>query len=351
MAAAMALLVVVVHASACHASGGDTQAASSAVAPGYCGVTKIEPTMNCQVDDKGAFPLSAGLRATEGGMTWETAQASCRRMCVACARCNYISVSLQLRDCSWFHACDILQLRNEIEGFYKTEAVRNSTTRHQELRPGIHAKRTGRRRRRKNVTRKTKIALLCTRNRTSIEQIERSTRLFPGARWLVIYAHASNGLANKLGALRAAYTIARASGRRLLVRWFTGQENSILQPAAPRGSQFDWAANDGPGISVSPEGAVWDVWGRAVWEGIRDGLFESKKPVFLKPKSTYQRHFNSSLGGVIGQGCALMLHDVHPRNIDDLAEATAFATLARGAAPLVLMKRLTFDVTHPWTRV
>ena len=367
MAAAMALLVVVVHASACHASGGDTQAASSAVAPGYCGVTKIEPTMNCQVDDKGAFPLSAGLRATEGGMTWETAQASCRRMCVACARCNYISVSLQFRDCSWFHACDILQLRNDIEGFYKTEAVRNSTTRHQELRPGIHAKRTGRRRRRKNVTlrtrkpkiarrrknvtRKPKIALLCTRNRTSIEQIERSTRLFPGARWLVIYAHASNGLANKLGALRAAYTIARASGRRLLVRWFTGQENSILQPAAPRGSQFDWAANDGPGISVSPEGAVWDVWGRAVWEGIREGLFESKKPVFLKPKSTYQRHFNSSLGGVIGQGCALMLHDVHPRNLDDLAEATAFATLARGAAPLVLMKRLTFDVTHPWTRV
>ena len=345
MAAAMALFVVVVHVSAYRAS------------TGYYGVTKIEPTMNCQVDDKGAFPL----RAIED-MTWDTAQASCRRMCVACARCNYISVSLRFRDCSWFHACDILQLQNEVEGF-KTEAVRNSTTRHQELRPGTHAKKTGRGRRRKgrrrqgdqrerkSVTRKPKIALLCTRNRTSIEQIKRSTRLFPGARWLIMYAHSSNGLANKLGAIRAAYTIARASGRRLLIRWHTGQEDSILQPASPRGSHFDWAANDGPGIAVSPKGAVWDVWGRALWEERRDGLFLSKRPEFLVPKGTYHLNFNSSLGGVMGQGCAPMLHDVHPRNMDDLEEATAFATLARGAAPLVLMKSLTFDVTHPWTRV
>jgi hypothetical protein len=358
---AAAALTTAQHATWSHALGYD----------GYCGVTKIEPNMNCRVDDKGAFPLRATFWENT---TWETAQASCRRMCVACARCNYMSVSLRYRDCSWFHACDILQLQNEVEGF-KTEAVRHGTTRHQELRPGIHAKRSGRGRRRegrrrqgdqmerKSVklrtrkpksalrTRKPKIALLCTRNRTSIEQIERSMRLFPGARWLILYAHASNGLANKLGGIRAAYTIARASGRRLLIRWHMGQENSILQPAAPRGSHFDWAANDGPGISVSPKGAAWDVWGRAVWAESRDGLFLSKRPAFVRPKSTYERHFNSSLGGVMGQGCALMLHDVHPRNRDDLAEATAFATLASGAAPLVLMKSLTFDVTHPLIRV
>ena len=379
MATAMALLVAVVHAHvhvpAYRASGEDD------TSTGYCNRllqpvrTQTDPNMSCQVDDKGTFPL----RAEKGSMTWETVRDSCRRMCAACARCNYISVSLRFRDCSWFHACDILQLQNEVEGF-RTEAVRNGTTRPTR---GIDAKRSGHRSRRRHGrrgqgvrrtvkpsapggdgrrgqggqlinqrVRKPKITLLCTRNRTSIEQIERSTRLFPGARWLIMYAHSSNGLANKLGGIRAAYTIARASGRRLLIRWHTGQEDSILQPASPRGSHFDWAANDGPGIAVSPKGAVWDVWGRALWEERRDGLFLSKRPEFLVPKSTYHLNFNSSsLGGVMGQGCAPMLHDVHPRNMDDLEEATAFATLARGAAPLVLMKRLTFDVTHPWTRV
>ena len=203
-----------------------------------------------------------------------------------------------------------------------------------------------------------KLVFLCTQNRASIEQIEQSTRLFPGARWLIVYAHPTNGLANKLGGIRAAYTVARASGRRLLIRWHMRQENSILQPAAPRGSHLDWAAKDGPGISVSPNGAVWDVWGRADWYEFRAGRFGpllAKKPAFLRPKGTYQRRFNdssfnSSLRGDTGQGCAPMLHNVHPRNMDDLAEATAFATLASGAAPLVLMQSLTFDVTHPWIR-
>ena len=298
-----------------------------------------------------------------------------------------------------------------VEGF-RTEAVRNGTTRPNR---GIHAKRSGRGRRwvktfaetltprgngrrgqrvrrtvkqsapqrdgrrGKGVRRKVKpsapkrdgrrgqsdqmrrkardpkLVFLCTQNRTSIEQIEQSTRLFPGARWLIAYAHPTNGLANKLGGIRAAYTVARASGRRLLIRWHMRQENSILQPAAPRGSHLDWAAKDGPGISVSPNGAVWDAWGRADWYTIREGPFRSKKPAFLMPKGTYQRRFNdssfnSSLRGDTGQGCAPMLHNVHPRNMDDLAEATAFATLASGAAPLVLMQSLTFDVTHPWIR-
>ena len=285
-----------------------------------------------------------------------------------------------------------------VEGF-KTEAVRNGTTRPTRA---IHAKRSGRGRRgqgvrrtvkpsapkrggrrgkgvrrtvkpsapkrdgrrgqsgqmRRQRARDPKLLFLCTRNRTSIEQIEQSTRLFPGARWLIVYAHPTNGLANKLGGIRAAYTVARASGRRLLIRWHMRQENSILQPAAPRGSHLDWAAKDGPGISVSPNGAVWDVWGRADWYEFRAGRFGpllAKKPAFLRPKGTYQRRFNdssfnSSLRGDTGQGCAPMLHNVHPRNMDDLAEATAFATLASGAAPLVLMQSLTFDVTHPWIR-
>ena len=207
---------------------------------------------------------------------------------------------------------------------------------------------------RRRQVRRPKLVFLCTQNRTSIEQIEQSTRLFPGARWLIVYAHPTNGLANKLGGIRAAYTVARASGRRLLIRWHMRQENSILEPAAPRGSHLDWAAKDGPGISVSPNGAVWDVWGRAEWFDYRDGPFSAMKPAFLMPKGTYERRFNdsfnSSLRGDTGQGCAPMLHNVHPRNMDDLAEATAFATLASGAAPLVLMQSLTFDVTHPWIR-
>ena len=34
-----------------------------------------------------------------------------------------------------------------------------------------------------------------------------------------------------------------------------------------------------------------------------------------------------------------------------ILRTTAFATLASGAAPLILMTSLTFDVTHPWIRV
>ena len=41
---------------------------------------------------------------------WSTAVAACLRKCSSCARCNYISVSLTFRDCSWYDHCDDQQL-------------------------------------------------------------------------------------------------------------------------------------------------------------------------------------------------------------------------------------------------
>jgi hypothetical protein len=42
---------------------------------------------------------------------------------------------------------------------------------------------------------------------------------------------------------------------------------------------------------------------------------------------------------------------VHPRNTADLEEARDFAILALDPTPVVVMRSITFDVMHPWTRI
>ena len=82
----------------------------SNTSPGYCEVTGIstgdsscssgacDKTMGC----KGTFNL-----ALKKSATWLMAATRCLRMCSACERCNYVSLSLKFRDCSWFERCNM----------------------------------------------------------------------------------------------------------------------------------------------------------------------------------------------------------------------------------------------------
>lgn len=203
-------------------------------------------------------------------------------------------------------------------------------------------------------TRHPKITVLCApRNVLSYSD---EAAMKTGTRWLVMYAHQSNGLGNKFGGLRAAFTIAHSSGRRLRIRWHEHQENDLLEAADPSDDLLAWAAPDGPGISNSINGAAWDAWGQAEWPEVVDGPFRSKKPAFLIPKSTRQRWLDgnwstSKLFRTDSEVCAPTLHNVHPRNHEDLEEAAAFMRIAHGRTPVVVMRSITFDVVRPWTRI
>jgi hypothetical protein len=204
--------------------------------------------------------------------------------------------------------------------------------------------------------RHSKVSTLCAHRRDLALSLSDEAAMRGGARWLVAYAHQSNGLGNKLGGLRGAYAIAHASGRRLRIRWHERQENELLGSADAGDDLLAWEAADGPGIANAPGGAAWDAWGRAEWPTTRDGPFTSSKPTFLIPKSTRRRLVdgNWSTSNWLrpdSELCAPTLHNVHPRNTADLEEAQNFAILARGPAPVVVLRSLTFDVTLPWTRV
>ena len=199
-----------------------------------------------------------------------------------------------------------------------------------------------------------KIAMLCAPKH--VTSMSDEVAMKTGTRWLVMYAHSSNGLGNKFAGLRGAFTIAHTTGRRLRIRWHAHQETDLLAPAADPGDDLlAWAAPDGPGISNSIDGAAWDAWGRAEWSEVVDGPFRSKKPAFLIPKSTRQRRLDGNRSVVPlltdAEICAPTLHNVHPRNHEDLEEAAAFVRIAHGPTPVMVMRSITFDVVRPWTRI
>ena len=203
-------------------------------------------------------------------------------------------------------------------------------------------------------TRHPKTSVLCTPKHGLSFSDEAAMKT--GTRWLIAYAHPSNGLANKLSGLRGAFTIAHTTGRRLRIRWHAHQESDLLAPADPSDDLLAWAAADGPGIANSMNGDPWDAWGRAEWSEIVDGPFRSKKPAFLLPSTTHQRRLDgnwstSKLSSLDSEICAPTLHNVHPRNTADLEEARSFALLALDTTPVVVMKSITFDVMRPLTRI
>lgn len=69
---------------------------------GHCGQTTEGDRGDCAAGDRGSLNLPA-----KPGMTWSTAMLHCTRSCQSCARCHFISVSLALKDCSWYARCDL----------------------------------------------------------------------------------------------------------------------------------------------------------------------------------------------------------------------------------------------------
>lgn len=70
----------------------------SAAIPGPCDLAPTDNGRKCNTDNKGSFGLS-----DEEASSWLVAAATCLRHCESCARCRYVSVSRDFRDCSWYH--------------------------------------------------------------------------------------------------------------------------------------------------------------------------------------------------------------------------------------------------------
>ena len=68
--------------------------------PGFCGLTSEGVTGACTHGSKGSWGLSA--HAAKDKLT---AAAVCLRRCSRCARCRYITLNIDIRDCSWYYSC------------------------------------------------------------------------------------------------------------------------------------------------------------------------------------------------------------------------------------------------------
>ena len=75
---------------------------------GHCGITGSSEG-DCEIGLNGAF----GLKAADVQGGWKGAAAACVARCQGCARCRFVTVSLQYKDCSWYHACDLPSIKPE----------------------------------------------------------------------------------------------------------------------------------------------------------------------------------------------------------------------------------------------
>ena len=69
--------------------------------PGYCGET-IGGLGDCS--GSGAKGVLA-LTEPKAYDSWRNAVAACAARCAVCSRCRFVSLTLRMRDCSWFHEC------------------------------------------------------------------------------------------------------------------------------------------------------------------------------------------------------------------------------------------------------
>ena len=68
---------------------------------GHCGITTTAG--DCDISSKGVFGLSDG--AVKGG--WQAAVSECVGKCERCSGCQFVTVSLAYKDCSWYRKCDL----------------------------------------------------------------------------------------------------------------------------------------------------------------------------------------------------------------------------------------------------
>ena len=73
----------------------------STAADGYCAVTDADDPGDCLSGSNGAWRIRASA-----ARQLILATTACVEKCLACDRCRYISLSQQLKQCSWHHSCD-----------------------------------------------------------------------------------------------------------------------------------------------------------------------------------------------------------------------------------------------------
>jgi hypothetical protein len=83
--------------------------------PGYCDTTSAGFRASCETDDKGNFPMPSPKPST-----WSELKRHCAAECMKCERCNFLSMSHDWLDCSWFATCPETLLK-KVAGFHTTQ--------------------------------------------------------------------------------------------------------------------------------------------------------------------------------------------------------------------------------------
>lgn len=106
-----------------HSSLNDSRSSSASewiadARPGFCAATSSAGTEFC---DLNAAQGSWGVSASAASTLNRTVEI-CLQKCAQCPRCNYITVNPSIRDCSWYHSCDLQRLKTKHEGFLSGRA-------------------------------------------------------------------------------------------------------------------------------------------------------------------------------------------------------------------------------------
>ena len=81
---------------------------------GHCGATEEDDHGKpCSNMTRGAWTLQTPFK-----QSWQIAVHECRKMCLQCEPCQFISVSLVHQECSWYAACDVQRLSDQGSSFF-----------------------------------------------------------------------------------------------------------------------------------------------------------------------------------------------------------------------------------------
>lgn len=91
-------------------TGGAALAWLSATVDGHCGITTpSQDPRSCENALSGSVALSAAAKR----QGWQAAAEECLGHCAGCANCQYITVTLEYADCSWYALCDTTSIKPE----------------------------------------------------------------------------------------------------------------------------------------------------------------------------------------------------------------------------------------------